>query len=282
MRALTCLAATLLASVVLATQSSRIVLPADTNWLFSLGDLQEAEAPTFQDASWREVGVPHDWSIEGPYDEKNPTGGAGGFLPAGIGWYRKNFALPTDYTDRRIFIEFDGVMANSDVWINRFHLGHRPYGYVSFRYELTGHLSFGGSQTNVLAVRVDNSQQPASRWYAGAGIYRHVRLVVTDPIHIEHWGTFITTPTVLASQAVIHVQTTVVNQSEKSRDAAVQWTILAPDPARTRSSASSTSERAKGMRGPGATESRRETILPGKSFFFQHDIPIKNPQLWDL
>ena len=94
--------------------------------------------------------------------------------------------------NRRVFIDFDGVMANSDVWINGFHLGKRPYGYVSFEYELTGHLNLGGD--NVIAVRADNSGQPASRWYTGAGIYRHVRLVTTEPVHFVNWGTFITTP----------------------------------------------------------------------------------------
>ena len=99
---------------------------------------------------------------------------------------------------RRVFVEFDGVMENSDVWINGFHLGHRPNGYVSFRYELTGHAEFWRRHDNVLAVRADTSAQPASRWYAGAGIYRHVRLVVTDPVHLAQDGVFVSTPKVSA------------------------------------------------------------------------------------
>ena len=169
------------------------------------------------DSNWRKLDVPHDWSIEGSFDQKNPTGAAGGFLPAGVGWYRKQFTLPESQARRRVFIEFDGVMANSDVWINGVHLGHRPFGYVSFRYELTDHLNFGKTP-NVIAVRVDNSGQPASRWYAGAGIYRHVRLTITDPVHIDHWGTFVTTPEVSAAKATVSVQSTVVNQSETARD----------------------------------------------------------------
>src|SRR6202042_2014539 len=135
-----------------------------------------------------------DWSIEGPFDPNAAAGGAGGFLPTGIGWDREHFTLGDYGPQARVFIEFDGVMANSDVWINGVHLGKRPYGYVSFRYELTDHLRFGPQASNVLAVRADNSAQPASRWYPGAGISRHVRLVVTDPIHFDHWATFVTTP----------------------------------------------------------------------------------------
>src|SRR6266567_7963936 len=152
---------------------ARVTSSFDNDWRFLKGDSRGAEKADFDDSAWRKLNVPHDWSIEGSFDEKNPTGGAGGFLPAGIGWYRKRFTLPADYARRQVFIDFDGVMANSDVWINGFHLGRRPYGYVSFRYELTDHLNFG-NKANVIAVRADNSGQPASRWYTGAGIYRHV------------------------------------------------------------------------------------------------------------
>ena len=152
----------------------------DAGWKFNLGDAPGAEQPQFDDNVWRQLNVPHDWSIEGPFAETNKTGGAGAFLPSGIGWYRKHFSLPKELPGLRVFIEFDGVMQNGDVWINGYHLGHRPYGYVSFGYELTGHLKFGAGQINVLAVRADASAQPASRWYSGAGIYRHVRLVVTE------------------------------------------------------------------------------------------------------
>ena len=144
-----------LASLPLRAESNspRLTLKADSVWRFMRGDPSGAEAPGFADAAWRTVELPHDWSIEGPFDEHSPTGGAGGFLPAGIGWYRKHFTLPQDDAQKRVFIDFDGVMANSDVWINGFHLGKRPYGYVSFRYELTGHLTYGDTSPNVLADR---------------------------------------------------------------------------------------------------------------------------------
>ena len=207
--------------------NARVTGSFDTGWRFLKADAPGAEQPQFDDSAWRMVDVPHDWSIEGPFARTNKTGGAGAFLPGGVGWYRKEFTLPENDASRCVFIQFDGVMANSDVWINGFHLGHRPYGYVSFQYELTGHLKFGAGQTNVLAVRADTSEQPASRWYSGAGIYRHVHLSVTDPVHFEQWGVFVTTPQVTASQATVRVQTAITNQSDAPREVTVQTTLLA-------------------------------------------------------
>ena len=194
----------LLAAIPLAA-APRSVLPLDLAWRFLKADVPGAEKPEFSDAAWRPVRVPHDWAIEGPFDEKAPARGAGAFLPGGVGWYRKAFVLPADAASRRVFVEFDGVMANSEVWINGFSLGTRPNGYVSFRYELTGHLSPVGKD-NVLAVRVDNEKQPASRWFPGAGINRHVRLLVMDPVHLEQWATFVTTPKVTAAAATVRVR----------------------------------------------------------------------------
>jgi beta-galactosidase len=243
----------------------RTILPFNNDWRFLKSDATGAEEPAFDDAAWRKLNVPHDWSIEGPFDEKNPTGGAGAFLPAGIGWYRKHFALPENLAGRQVFVQFDGVMANSDVWINGAHLGHRPYGYVSFEYDLTGHLHFGPGKTNVLAVRADNARQPASRWYAGAGIYRHVRLVVTNPVHLEHWGTFVTTPKVEAGQATIQVDASVLNQSNASRDVAVQVTLLGPDGKPVQSA-----------------KTAAQTIAAGRTADFRQVLSVDHPQIWDL
>ena len=243
---------------------SRREVQFDSNWRFSLGDPAGAEKTTFADGDWRKLDVPHDWSIEGSFDQKNPTGPAGGFLPAGVGWYRKHFTLSASDAGRHVFIEFDGVMANSDVWINGVHLGHRPFGYVSFRYELTGHINLGKTP-NVIAVRADNSGQPASRWYTGAGIYRHVRLTITDPVHIDHWGTFVTTPEVSAAKATISVQSTVVNQSEAARDVLIEVTVLGPDRRRLQS-----------------ITSKRQNISAGSSTVFSENLVVRNPQRWDL
>ncbi len=243
----------------------RITMSFDAGWRFQKGDAAGAEQSEYDDATWRVLDVPHDWSIEGPFDKDNPTGGAGGFLPAGIGWYRKHFNLPSSYAGRRVFVDFDGVMANSEVWINGFHLGKRSYGYVSFRYELSEHLNLGEQRGNVIAVRADNSGQPASRWYTGAGIYRHVRLVVTNPVHIGHWGTFVSTPKVTNDSAIVHVQSTVVNQSNSTGSVSLRISVLGPD-GRTVQTA----------------ESEQQTVAPGKSMVFEQELVVKNPRLWDL
>jgi beta-galactosidase len=182
----------------------------DAGWRFHLGDLTGAQQLQMNDADWKAVDLPHDWAIAGPFEPSNPSGGAGAFASAGVGWYRKHFTLPSSTVGRRVFIVFDGVMANSDVWINGVLLGHRPYGYVSFQYELTDH--FHAGQDNVIAVRADNSQQPSSRWYEGAGIYRHVHLLVKDAAHLETWATFVSTPEVSADSATVKVQTSALNQ----------------------------------------------------------------------
>ena len=182
----------------------------DHDWRFHLGDLAGAQEPSFAVSGWRTLDLPHDWSIEGVFNEQNPAGVGGGALPGGVGWYRKTFTLPGADSGKVVFIEFDGVYRNSEVWINGAYLGKRPYGYSSFRYELTPHLRYRAR--NVIAVRVDNSQQPNSRWYSGSGIYRHVRLVTSDPLHVAEWGTYITTPVVSADSSHVTIRTSLRNE----------------------------------------------------------------------
>jgi beta-galactosidase len=235
----------------------------DTDWFFFKGDVAGAEKPEFADAGWRRLDVPHDWSIEGPFDKNNPTGPAGGFLPGGTGWYRKHFTARANQAGKKFFIEFDGVMANSDVWINGVHLGRRPYGYVGFGYELTPHLKFGGD--DVIVVRADNSRQPASRWYTGAGIYRHVRLVTTDPVHIEKWGAFVSTPQIGKEGATVKIDAAVVNSSDKQVQIAIKIDLR--DPRNKVVSSGYTSI---------------QSIQPGKSYNFSKELVVKNPRLWNL
>jgi beta-galactosidase len=163
-------------------------LSMDLNWSFTRGDPAGAQYPAFDDSGWRVLDVPHDWSIEGPFAETNSTGGSGGFLPAGIGWYRKHFATPAAFKDKRVSVQFDGVFMNADVYLNGHQIGHHAYGYTSFNCDLTPFLAATGND-NVLAVRVANDVQPNSRWYTGSGIYRHVWADVTGPIHVANWGT---------------------------------------------------------------------------------------------
>ncbi len=173
------------------------------NWRFLLGNDSLAYQPEYNDSTCRILDLPHDWSIEGKFSKKNPTGQAGGGLPTGIGWYRKTFTLSNRLKNKLVFIDFDGVYRNSEVWINGHYLGKRPNGYISFRYELTDFLNFGENE-NVIAVKVDNSLQPNSRWYTGSGIYRNVWLIITEKIYIDHMGLFVTTPEITNESATIN------------------------------------------------------------------------------
>ncbi|HEY3761724.1 MAG TPA: glycoside hydrolase family 2 TIM barrel-domain containing protein [Verrucomicrobiae bacterium] len=241
----------------------RTVTPFDSDWRFLKADATNADQTQFDDGSWQQLSVPHDWSIEGPFAQTNPAEGAGAFLPSGVVWYRKHFTVPQTDANGRMFIEFDGVMANSDVWLNGFHLGHRPYGYVSFSYELTGHLNFGGD--NVIAVRVDTSAQPASRWYAGAGIYRHVRLVETAPVYIPQWQVFISTPQVSATQATVHAQVIVTNTSDAPKQIVLLISLFNPS-----------------GRMVAITPTPSQTVTNSGSVEFNQDIVVHNPDIWDI
>jgi len=168
----------------------------DAGWSFIASDAKGADQPDFPDSAWRKLDLPHDWSIEGIPAQNNPSGFRGAFVPTGIGWYRKHFTLSPAAEGKSVFIQFDGVMANSDVYINGFALGHRPDGWYSFQYEITSHVNFGPDKPNVIAVRCDNSAQPASRFYTGSGIYRHVYIHVLDPVHIERDSIVVTTPSI--------------------------------------------------------------------------------------
>ncbi len=185
------------------------------DWKFNPGDRPAASAVSFDDSVWRTLNLPHDWSIEGDFDIKNPATPGGGALPGGIGWYRKTFYLPPSDRGKNIYIEFDGVYRMAEVWINDHYLGKKPYGYSSFRYDLTPHLQFG-NEPNVISVRVDNSQQPNSRWYSGSGIYRNVWLVKTGTIAVDHWGTFVTTPSVTENNARVEISTRIRNTTGTS------------------------------------------------------------------
>jgi len=187
----------------------------DFDWKFATGDHPDAETVNFSDTSWRSLDLPHDWSIEGQISLHNPTGNDGGYFPAGIGWYRKTFEVPAAWKKRKTGIYFEGVYMNSEVFINGKSLGVHPYGYTSFYYDLTPYLQFGAD--NVIAVRVDNSQQKNCRWYSGSGIYRHVWLMVNSPVHIDHWGVAISTPEVSKESATVRVKTVLKNETDRQQ-----------------------------------------------------------------
>ncbi len=195
----------------------------DPGWRFTRGDPAGAEQPDFDDNQWRRLDLPHDWSIEGVPDSLAAGGGRVGYFPTGIGWYRKSFRLPAGASGHEVRLEFDGVYMNSDVWINGVHLGRRPYGYSSFAYDITRHLVPG---INVVAVRVDNSHQPNSRWYTGSGIYRHTWLTVLAPLHVAHWGSVITTPRADSAGARVLVRTRIRNRTGAVRRGVLRSLVL--------------------------------------------------------
>ena len=196
-------------------------------WTFILGAGDEAQQVEFDDSGWRLLDLPHDWSIEGAFSDTNRSSPGGGALPGGIGWYRKTFKVTTSDKEKLVYVEFDGVYRNSEVWINGNYLGKRPYGYSSFRYELTPYLRYG-EEENLMVVKVDNSRQPDSRWYSGSGIYRNVWLVTTGKIAVDHWGTFVTTPKVSSDSALVRISTSVRNSAGDPARVTVASTVYSP------------------------------------------------------
>jgi beta-galactosidase len=240
-------------------QSSRVETLFDSDWRFFPGDAGKADQPGFNDSSWRLLELPHDWSIEGNFDQKSPAGGSGGYLPAGTGWYRKHFIVSRNDLRTNCRILFDGVYMNSDVWLNGQHLGNYPFGYNSFYYDLDQFLKAG---ENIIAVRVDNSRQPNSRWYSGSGIYRHVWLIKTNKLHIAQWGISITTPEITKENASVAINTCLENDLRTAEKAVIQSYIIDD----------------KGTNA-GQTESTVE-IAPGKENVIKQQIKVSSPKLW--
>jgi beta-galactosidase len=181
--------------------------------------------PDFDDGGWRRLDLPHDWGIEGPFDP-DAAGGTGKLPYYGIGWYRKHFDVPAADAGKRFYLDLDGAMSYANVWINGRHAGGWGYGYTSFRVDLTPYVQPGGD--NVLAIRLDNPAD-SSRWYPGGGIYRNVWLVKTSPIHVGHWGTWLTTPRVTADEAEIELRVTVDNRTSDAATVEVRSQIFALD-----------------------------------------------------
>lgn len=252
-----------LALIVYSSESfgQRTTLDFDKGWNFHLGDVPHAESTSFTDKGWRLLDLPHDWSIEGSFSKDNPAKPEGGALPGGIGWYRKTFTIPATDKGKLIYIDFDGVYQKSDVWINGHHLGFRPNGYISFRYDLTPYLKFGGK--NVIAVKADNGTQPNSRWYSGSGIYRNVWLVKTNNIAVDHWGSYVSTPRVNNQTAEVKVITCI---KSKAINATVKAVTTIYD-AQGKAIATTTTNELK----------LTDTVSP-----LNQTLTVKNPKLWSV
>ncbi len=237
----------------------------DWHWRFHRGGAQGAERSDFDDSKWRDLDLPHDWSIEelpsthSPFNPDAISQVSGGFTTGGTGWYRKTFTVPNEQKGKRILIQFDGVYMNTEAWLNGQLLGSHPYGYTSFWFDLTDKVRFGVG--NVMAVKVKNEGEN-SRWYSGSGIYRHVWLKTLELTHVAQWGTYITTPEVSASSAKVNVKTKLLNESEQP----ARITLV------TRMVDSKGQEAAR-------VESK-QTIEPNARYEFDQNTNIKSPALW--
>jgi len=231
----------------------------DAGWKFQKGDIPSAREYDFDDSKWRTLDLPHDWSIEAGFHPGALAGWRGGYVHLGTGWYRKAFKVPAATQGKKVYVTFDGIYKDSEVWINGKCLGSRWYGYASLRYDLTPHLNFGGE--NLLAVRVDNPTQTC-RWYTGSGIYRHTWLEVADRLAVAHWGTHVTTPEVAAKSAVVHLATRVVNEYEMSKPCTLATVLLDPH-------------------GNTVAEGTLDAeVAAGGSHVFQQELTVKRPALW--
>lgn len=206
---------------------ARTRIQFDADWLFVLGDDSTMASPSYDDRGWRRLSLPHDWAIEGDFHVGNPSGASGGALPGGVGWYRKHFRLPAGSSDDRVLVTFDGVYMNATVYVNGHALGTRPYGYSTFEYDLTPYLDRSGE--NVLAVRVDNSDQPNSRWYSGCGIYRHVWLTTASPLRVAQWGVHAVAQWRKGDTWEVRVDVALHNDGPKAPQAKVRHQLLDPN-----------------------------------------------------
>lgn len=195
----------------------------DKDWLFYNAEAEGAEKTDFDDSKWRKLNLPHDWAIEGPFDRKYDLR-MGGLPVHGTGWYRKHFTMSPEAKGKVVRMEFEGAMYDAQVWVNGEMAGNRPYGYIGFEFDISKHLKYDGSD-NVVAVRLTPVDY-SSRWYPGAGLYRSVWLKIDDPVHVDNWGTYITTPTVTEAKAVVQNETTIVNKSDEDRTITINHTYL--------------------------------------------------------
>lgn len=244
------------------SSESRERLSFNDGWLFSLADDSLAARPEFVDSGWRKLNLPHDWAIEGDFSQDNPSGTGGGALPGGVGWYRKTFVAENKDKGKHFRIEFDGVYMNSEVFINGTCLGKCPYGYISFSYDLTPYLKWG--EKNVIAVRVDNAEQPNSRWYSGCGIYRNVWLLKTGDVCVAEWGTYVTTAKVDGQGASLNLVTTLENTGKENADVTVRSVL-------------------KDAEGKEVAQAESPAnVVAEKSAEIAQELQVTSPQLWDV
>ena len=232
----------------------------DFDWKFVNEDNPAFSEPDFDGRNWTVVQTPHDWNITMNFDRS--ANGSAAYLPGTIGWYRKTFSVPKDWSEKCVIIQFGGIFHQSNVYINGKHLGFRPYGFVNIAYDLTPHLKAGAE--NVIAVRVDcTGGRP--RWYAGSGIYRHVKLDVVDPVHIATDGTYVTTPSVTDTEAAVRIISTVENTTDKQQNVSISQRIL-----------DDTGQQA------GQAAAEQATIKPNSTVDITQQMSVASPKRWDI
>ena len=249
---------TVFSNMAFSQSITREKLLFDLGWKFHLGDLNKAKDPMFDDSLWRSVNLPHDWNIEGDFNKQYAS--CTGYLPAGIGWYRKKFDIPQDYSGKTVTIQFDGVYCNSEVWVNGKYVGKHAYGYTSFYYNITPYLEFG--KKNVITVRVDHMKYADTRWYSGSGIYRHVWLFATDKIHVAQWGSQVFTSDVSPSFANVKVKTIISNDNKVNKPVKLLSALV-------------------GMYGKEVASGETNVQLSDSLTSVNQNLSIKNPILWD-
>lgn len=232
----------------------------NSDWKFSLSDPSGAEQPGFNTSRWQRVDLPHDWSVKGRLSPDLAS--CTGYLPGGIGWYRKELVVPESWKGKKLYLYFEGVYNRSEVFLNGKSLGKRPNGYISFLYELTPFLKYG--ETNTIAVRVDHSQSADSRWYTGSGIYRDVYLVEANPVHIAQWGVYAHATSVSNKQATLRVEVETDNGLQEQTEVTIKHELISPS--------------GKSV----ANRSGKLKIQAGEKAVLTSDMKINNPQCWSL
>lgn len=234
-------------------------------WKFNLGDVPDAKNKNYDDEAWRNLTLPHDWSIEQDFNKNSPSTHEGGFLDGGIGWYRKSFVLPKEMEGKKITIDFDGVYMDSYIYVNGVQVGNHPYGYTPFSFDITDNLICDGVTENVISVKVNN-RQPSSRWYSGSGIYRDVKLTVTDKVHVEQYGTYVTTPNLKSEystgKATVNIKTDIANEEGSDKEVTLVSTIYDSE-------------------GNVAGDSSSTQVITANSTYkYDQNVEVQNPKLW--
>ena len=254
-----------ISSVNMAESSFQRSTLFNDGWKFNLGDVPDAKNKNYDDESWRSLTLPHDWSIEQDFNKNSPSTHEGGFLDGGVGWYRKSFVLPKEMEGKKITIDFDGVYMDSYIYVNGEQVGNHPYGYTPFSFDITDNLVCDGVTENVISVKVNN-KQPSSRWYSGSGIYRDVKLTVTDKVHVEQYGTYVTTPNLESEyetgKATVNIKTDIANEKDSDKEVNLISTIYD----------------AQGNKVGDSTST--QVINANSTYKYDQNIEVQNPNLW--